>query len=81
VNVGGTVSETTTLKTHDDSSPALSVAEHVTRVVPNTNGVADCGTHPELARPALSTAEKLHEGVALAEFPFVGEIEYGLAVV
>jgi hypothetical protein len=81
--VGG-LSDTITLKVvHEAWLPALSLAEHETAVVPRSNVLPDAGLHDDDAIPELSTAAKVHVGLAVGVLPLVGMmvngefVEYG----
>lgn len=76
---GGVVSDTTTLKAeHDAVLLELSVALHVTVVVPNPNELPDITVNPDdvvqglTDIPELSTALKFHVTTAVGVLPLVG---------
>ena len=78
------MSDTTTLNgAHDPTLFALSVAVHVTVVVPSPNVLPEAILQLLDFSPDPSTAEKLHVTTAVGALPFVGEtvngeiVEYG----
>ena len=84
MRVGGVVSDTTTLNgAHDPTLFALSVALHVTVVVPSANVLPEAVLQLLDFSPDPSTAEKLHDATAVGVLPFVGDtvngevVEYG----
>ena len=80
--VGGVVSVTTTLNVgHDAWLLALSVALHVTAVVPRLNVLPDGTVHDDVRMPELSTAPKLHVATAVGVLPLEGDIDSGIDVV
>ena len=77
----GALSDTTTLKVGQEAwLPALSLAEHETAVVPRSKELPDAGLHDDDAIPELSTAAKVHVGLAVGVFPLVGMMVNGKAV-
>ena len=76
------MSVTTTLNVgHDAWLFALSVAPHVTAVVPRLNVLPDGMVHDDVRIPELSTAPKLHVATAVGVLPFEGDIDSGIDVV
>ena len=68
VTTGGVVSCTVTWNDADDELPCVSVALHVTVVVPNANVDPDAGTHEKLATASSgSVAEATYVTTAPAE--------------
>jgi hypothetical protein len=84
---GGVVSDTTTLKAgHDAWLLALSVAVHMTVVLPIENKLPDTTIEPEVVVqaltdiPELSTALKFHVIAVAGMLPLVGVAVMGLFV-
>lgn len=78
------MSVTTTLKAGQNAMLfALSLAEHVTVVVPRTNALPEVTVEPEDVKqeleaiPELSTAWKFHVTVAVGVLPFIGIADNG----
>lgn len=73
VIVGGVMSDTTTLNVgHDPILLALSLAVHITAVVPRLKVLPDAGLHDDDAMPELSTAANAHVATAVGVLPLVG---------
>ena len=72
VMAGGVESKITTANGHDLWLPALSMAVHVTFVVPREKREPDDGLQPEYAMPELSDDVNVNVAVLVGELPVVG---------
>jgi hypothetical protein len=80
VSVGGTVSYTSTLALAIWTLSALSVAVHVTSVVPRVNVEPLTGTHTADLIPAPSLETNVQVATAVGLFPLVGVTRTGYVV-
>ncbi len=75
-------SATTTVKVGQETTlPALPVAEHVTLYLPRAREDPEGMVQEVLLIPALSTAVKVQDAIAVAVFPLVGVNDKGELVV